>query len=103
MVSKIIVILFTIGCLSALVFASGEDSMSTVVNRLMLEGKTAEQIEVIKAYPVWPSYDENTGMLLNGPHRFISPDLRTFILYHVQTFKDGQRIEKEVINDYSKK
>ena len=89
--------------LFAFLFIAGGDSMNIVVNRLMLEGYTTEQIEEMKAYPEWPTYDDKTGLLVDGPQKFISPDYRLAVVYHVRTFKDGQRITREVKYDHSAK
>ncbi|MCK5017892.1 MAG: hypothetical protein KAS32_12585 [Candidatus Peribacteraceae bacterium] len=100
-VSKIFTITFVLCALSAAVVFSS-DSMSTVVNRLMMKGYTTEQIVKMKAYPKWPTHDESTGLLKDGPQRHVSTDLRLAVIFHVRTFEKGQRVEREVLYDDSK-
>ncbi len=108
MVIRKVVLIIMAFCLLTMTASAGDveakkDSMNKVVNRLLFEGYTADEINVMKEYPIWPSIDLMTGLLSDGTHRFVSEDRRIAVLYHVKTVDGIQTVTREVLYDLNQK
>ena len=82
--------------------AAGDAITDEMVNHLMANGVSRDEIIRIKALPKWPSCDRKTGFLIDGDQRWYAADGRSVYIYTVKTDGVAQSVTKRKIYDYTK-